>query len=66
MKLYISKVVRTMQNIDTPRICFAMHYTPHSLNDVCDCKNFCKYTPKSNLYIKRELFSIKKQLFVNN
>lgn len=65
MKLYMSKVVRMMQNIDTPRICFAMHHAPHSLNDVCDCKNFCKYTPKSNLY-NTELFSNKKQLFVNN
>ena len=38
-----------MQNIDIPHICFAMYYTPHSLKDVCDCKIFCKYNPKSKL-----------------
>jgi hypothetical protein len=49
MRLYISKLIRIMQNIDIPHICFAMYYTPHSLKDVCDCKIFCKYNPKSKL-----------------
>lgn len=47
-RLYLSKLVRKLNNLPVPKICFANDYIPQSFNDVCDCKHFCKYGPKGN------------------
>lgn len=43
--LLISRAIRFYNKISTPYICYAFKYLPESLNDVCDCKNHCKYNP---------------------
>lgn len=48
MILYVSKLIRQINNISTPRTCYALQHIPESLNEVCDCKLFCKFGPKGN------------------
>ncbi len=45
-RLYLSKLIRKINNNNIPEKCFANQYIPQSLNDVCDCSIFCKYNPK--------------------
>ena len=48
MILYVSKLLRKINNISTPKTCYAFQHIPDSLNEVCDCKLFCKFDPKGN------------------
>lgn len=54
-RLYLSKFVRMVNNKPFPKICFASEYIPQSLNDICDCKHFCKYGPKGIHIIKTDV-----------
>lgn len=42
-RLNLSKLMRKMNNIDIPEKCEAYKFIPESLNDICDCRNECKY-----------------------
>lgn len=48
MILYVSKLIRQLNNISTPKTCYALQHIHESLNEVCDCKLFCKFGPKGN------------------
>lgn len=50
-RFHLSKFIRKINNIPAPQNCFAIQYIPQSLNDVCDCKIFCKYGPKNGNFI---------------
>lgn len=45
--LLISRAIRFYNKIPTPYMCYAFQHLPESLNDVCDCKNHCKYNPNN-------------------
>lgn len=60
MNLYISKLIRKVNKVKTPSICYANLYLPYSMNEICDCKDSCKFNPPSgNLFIKHELYKNK-------
>lgn len=46
MLLQLSKMMRIMHNIKTPK-CNSKYYLPNSSNIICDCKHICKFNPKS-------------------
>lgn len=66
MYLYFSKMLRISKKIKTPSICYAKLYLPYSMNEICDCKDSCKFTPPSgNLFIKNELYKNKIEYTYN-
>lgn len=48
--LLISRVFRKMNDIPTPIVCHALKHIPESLQDICDCKEHCKYKPHDGGY----------------
>ena len=42
-------------------MCYAFQHLPESLNDICDCKNHCKYNPNNGGF-KNEFTFIDKDL----
>lgn len=46
MLLQLSKIIRRMHNIKTPK-CNSEYYLPYSNNIICDCKEVCKFDPKN-------------------
>jgi hypothetical protein len=54
MHLFISKIIRNINNMKPPNICYANLYFPESVDKICDCKDVCKFTPPNQqLYIKK-------------
>ena len=74
MILYLSKLIRQINNINTPKTCYALQHIPDSLNEVCDCKIFCKFGPKGNApidnfnlnYNSNNDFNIPSEIFIKN
>lgn len=50
-RLNLSKLIRKMNNIDIPEKCQAYRFIPESLNDICDCKDECKYNGGGGIMI---------------
>lgn len=55
-RLILSKLIRKMNNIDIPDKCEAYRYIPESLNDICDCKNECKYNGGGDMTVNLSSF----------
>lgn len=60
--LFISRAMRYYHNIPTPVWCYAFRGIPESLNDVCDCKNHCKYKPERDGGLKVADFKFRRVL----
>ena len=55
-RLNLSKLIRKMNNIDIPEKCQAYRFIPESLNDICDCKDECKYNGGGGIMINTREF----------
>jgi hypothetical protein len=46
--LQVSKIIRKINKVPTPKPCFAALHLPESLQQVCDCQDECKFNPKGH------------------
>ena len=49
--LQVSKFIRKINKVPTPKPCFAALHLPESLQQLCDCGDECKFNPKGHVPI---------------
>ena len=54
--LYLSKISRIITKNYPPSICYAIGNKKYE-KTICDCKNFCKYSPQNTYYYSKKIYN---------